>query len=148
MFEKLGYTIDLSKPSFPKSRQLNDKIKTVVGTKQTKWIGIAPFAAHESKMYPLPQMKQVIESLSKDHEIFLFGGGAEEITILKEIEALNKGVINLAGQLSMDEELDLISNLDVMLSMDSGNAHIAAMLGVKVITIWGDYTSLCWFCPI
>jgi ADP-heptose:LPS heptosyltransferase len=24
-----------------------------------------------------------------------------------------------------------------MLSMDSGNAHIAAMLGVKVITLWG-----------
>jgi ADP-heptose:LPS heptosyltransferase len=30
----------------------------------------------------------------------------------------------------------LISNLDVMVSMDSGNAHIAAMLGVKVITLW------------
>ena len=24
-----------------------------------------------------------------------------------------------------------------MLSMDSGNSHIAAMLGVKVITLWG-----------
>ena len=24
-----------------------------------------------------------------------------------------------------------------MLSMDSGNAHIAAMLGIKVITLWG-----------
>ena len=35
------------------------------------------------------------------------------------------------------EELNLISNLDVMLSMDSGNAHLAAMFGIKVITIWG-----------
>ena len=24
-----------------------------------------------------------------------------------------------------------------MLSMDSGNSHIAAMLGIKVITLWG-----------
>ena len=32
---------------------------------------------------------------------------------------------------------NIISNLDVMLSMDSGNAHIAAMMGVKTITIWG-----------
>ena len=24
-----------------------------------------------------------------------------------------------------------------MISMDSGNAHLAAMLGVKVITLWG-----------
>ena len=37
----------------------------------------------------------------------------------------------------MEQELAIISNLDVMLSMDSGNAHIAAMLGVKVITLWG-----------
>lgn len=43
----------------------------------------------------------------------------------------------MAGKLNFHEELQLISNLDIMLSMDSGNAHIAAMLGVKVITLWG-----------
>ena len=49
----------------------------------------------------------------------------------------SKNVVNVAGLLSFEEELDLISNLDLMLSMDSGNAHLAAMLGVKVLTIWG-----------
>ena len=43
----------------------------------------------------------------------------------------------MAGKLKFKQELEAISNLDVMLSMDSGNAHIAAMLGVKVITLWG-----------
>jgi hypothetical protein len=38
--------------------------------------------------------------------------------------------------MKLQQELALISNLDVMVSMDSGNAHIAAMLGVKVITLW------------
>jgi hypothetical protein len=37
--------------------------------------------------------------------------------------------------MKLQQELALISNLDVMVSMDSGNAHIAAMLGVKV-TLW------------
>jgi ADP-heptose:LPS heptosyltransferase len=46
-------------------------------------------------------------------------------------------VKNLAGKLSLNEELDVISNLDVMLAMDSGNAHISAMLGVPVVTVWG-----------
>jgi ADP-heptose:LPS heptosyltransferase len=32
------------------------------------------------------------------------------------------------GKIQFQQELQLISNLDVMLSMDSGNAHIAAML--------------------
>jgi ADP-heptose:LPS heptosyltransferase len=36
-----------------------------------------------------------------------------------------------SGKIKFKQELELISNLDVMLSMDSGNGHIAAMLGVK-----------------
>ena len=31
----------------------------------------------------------------------------------------------------------VISNLDVMISMDSANGHIASLFGVNVITIWG-----------
>jgi ADP-heptose:LPS heptosyltransferase len=34
-----------------------------------------------------------------------------------------------------------------MLSMDSGNAHIAAMLGVKVITLFTALPILCGFRP-
>jgi ADP-heptose:LPS heptosyltransferase len=49
--------------------------------------------------------------------------------------------------MKLQQELALISNLDVMVSMDSGNAHIAAMLGVKVITIWGATHPYAGFAP-
>ncbi len=145
VFEQLGFKIDLSNPSFSKKATLNNNTASIIGLPSKKQIGIAPFAAHESKMYPLDLMEQVIKSLSKDYKIILFGGGKKEIEILNEFEnsfgntstSLSADVINVAGKLSLDEELDVISNLDVMLSMDSGNAHIAAMLGVKVVTIWG-----------
>ncbi len=137
VFEKLGFKIDLSNPVFPKKIILSDKIRSIVGVKTKKWIGIAPFAQYESKMYPLDLMEKVIESLSKDYDIFLFGGGENEMKFLKLFEKKLENTTNLAGRLSLDEELDVISNLDLMLSMDSGNAHIAAMLGVKVVTIWG-----------
>jgi ADP-heptose:LPS heptosyltransferase len=48
--------------------------------------------------------------------------------------------------MKLQQELALISNLDVMVSMDSGNAHIAAMLGVK-LSHFGCYASLCRFSP-
>lgn len=67
----------------------------------------------------------------------LFGGGASETEILNSIETKYDNVTSLAGKLSLDEELDIISNLDVMVAMDSGNAHIAAMLGIQVVTLWG-----------
>ena len=137
VFDKLGFTLDLSNPSFPEQSTLNNKTLAIVGTGTLKWVGIAPFAAHESKMYPLDLMKEVIATLSKKYKLFLFGGGQHEINILKGFENEFDNVINLAGKLSLEEELDVISKLDMMLSMDSGNAHLAAMLGKKVITIWG-----------
>lgn len=137
VFEKLGFPINLSNPTFPKKAPISQKILKVVGEKNTKWIGVAPFAAHQGKMYPLDVMEEVIEVLSKTHKVILFGGGKSEITILNALESKYQNVINVAGKLTLEEELNLISNLDIMLSMDSGNAHIAAMLGIKVVTIWG-----------
>ncbi len=147
VFRKLGFPLDLANPKFPNRVVLNSKSQDIVGTDINKWIGIAPFAAHESKMYPLDLMEQVIESLSNNHKILLFGGGNKEVKILNSFQNKYKHVINLAGKLTLDEELDVISNLDVMLSMDSGNAHMAAMLGVKVITIWGVTHPFAGFAP-
>ena len=36
-----------------------------------------------------------------------------------------------------ENEISLISNLDLMISMDSANGHIASIYNVPVITIWG-----------
>ena len=134
VFEKLGFPIDLEQPKFPGKSKLDNSI---IESDEKKWIGIAPFAQYESKMYPLNLMGRVIETLSKKYKVILFGGGEQEIKTLTRIADKHKNVINLAGELSLNEELDVISNLDIMLSMDSGNAHIAAMLGKKVVTIWG-----------
>lgn len=147
VFRKLGFPLDLANPKFPNRVALNSKLQDLVGEDTKKWIGMAPFAAHESKMYPLDLMEQVIETLSKTHKILLFGGGKKEVDILDAYQNKYENVINLAGKLTLDEELDVISNLDVMLSMDSGNAHMAAMLGVKVISIWGVTHPYAGFAP-
>lgn len=155
VFETLGFPLDLTNPVFPKKSILNQKLQSILGDNSKKTIGIAPFAAHEGKMYPLDLMKQVIATLSKDYKVILFGGGTFEINILNAFEeefdntltALSASVINVAGKLNLEEEMDIISNLDVMLSMDSGNAHIAAMLGVKVVTIWGVTHPFAGFMP-
>ena len=147
VFDKLGFPVDLSAPKFPKKASLSEGLKKLIDKDNKKLIGVAPFAAHEGKMYPVDLMKQVIEVLSKDYKILLFGGGEKEMEGLKTLEDSYKNVINIAGKVSFDEQLDIVSNLDVMLSMDSGNAHIAAMLGVKVITIWGVTHPYAGFAP-
>ena len=147
VFEQLGYKIDLSNPTFPEITELTQNVQQLITLDTKKWIGIAPFAQYESKMYPLDLLEMVIESLSKKYKILLFGGGEKEISILNAYQDKFDNVINLAGKLELQEELNVISNLDVMLSMDSANGHIAAMLGKKVITIWNVTHPFAGFTP-
>ncbi|SHM07490.1 glycosyltransferase family 9 protein [Flavobacterium xanthum] len=139
VFEQLGFNVNLSHVVFPEKVVLSLEISTIIGTNHQKLIGIAPFAQYDSKVYPLDLMQEVIDQLALDstQTILLFGGGKKEIELLNSLAANKDNVIVVAGKIKFQQELQLISNLDVMLSMDSGNAHIAAMLGVKVITLWG-----------
>ena len=138
-FQQLGFSIDITHPKFPEKAVLSEEIISFTGTKNQNWIGIAPFAHYESKVYPQDLMQHVIDALAenKNNYLFLFGGGATEIQKLQQLQNKHDNVIVVAGKLAFEAEIQLISNLDVMLSMDSGNSHIAAMLGVKAITLWG-----------
>jgi ADP-heptose:LPS heptosyltransferase len=149
VFEKLGFPLDLSNPTFPEKQELSSEITSIVGEKTTNWIGIAPFAQHGSKVYPLDLMVQVIDELAKNpnNKIFLFGGGKKEIETLNSLSKDKENVISTAGKLQFNQELQLIRNLDIMLSMDSGNGHIAAMLGVKTITLFGATHPFLGFSP-
>lgn len=149
VFEKLGFPLDLQKFNAPEQKKLTPKLNGLIGVEPKKLIGIAPFAAHNSKMYPLDLMTEVIRELDKagKYRIFLFGGGKKEIEQLKKLENPFANVTNVAGKLSFEEELALISNLDLMLSMDSGNGHLAAMFGVPVITLWGVTHPFAGFVP-
>lgn len=150
VFSKLGFPIDLSQPEFPPKKTLSPEVLQITEIKETyKWIGIAPFAQHDGKVYHIDLMQQTIALLSKrtNYKIFLFGGGKKEIEILEKFASEAENAIVVAGKINFEQELELISNLDLMLSMDSGNAHIAAMYGVETITLWGATHPFAGFAP-
>ena len=149
VFESLGFPIDLSRPQFPVKAKISQPEFVTIVSQFNTLIGIAPFAQYDSKVYPLDLMQEVIDALAanKNHTIFLFGGGQNEKEQLDNLKGEKNNVINMAGKVPFTAELDLISNLDVMLSMDSGNGHIAAMLGVPVVTLWGATHPYAGFLP-
>ena len=81
--EKLGLKIDLEQKYFLPKLDIPVDAIVEIGPKNTKWIGIAPFAHYKSKTYPLGLMEQVIDKLvqNKDYSILLFGGGKHETEI-------------------------------------------------------------------
>ena len=102
------------------------------------WIGVAPFAKHKQKQWPIEKMHMLIKQLTEQKRIpvFLFGG-KEEADKLETIAGNNELIFNLAGKLSLKKEMELIKQLDLMMTMDSFNMHLASLLGVKTISIWG-----------
>lgn len=102
-----------------------------------KTIGIAPFAQHKEKMYPIEKMKTQVQQLAaRDRQIILFGSRDEAVLLEQWAKEINH-VINIAGKFSFAEELATISQLDVMVSMDSANMHLASLYNVPVVSIWG-----------
>lgn len=105
------------------------------------WIGIAPFAAHEGKIYPLELMEQAVRQIVSRHpgcRLFLFGGGDTEIAALNEWSAKFERCVNASALLGgIGSELILMSHLDVMISMDSANMHMASIVGTPVVSVWG-----------
>ena len=134
-----GYKFDVEFDYLFTKAPLADNITSITGQRENKWVGIAPFAKHKGKIYPLKSMEKVIDILTtnKNIKVFLFGGGAYEKGILEDWAKRYPNTVSLAGKLSIEDELKVISNLEVLVSMDSANMHLASLVNTCVVSIWG-----------
>ena len=108
VFRKFELGVNLSQTPFPATLTLPAALKTQIQFKAgMKYIGIAPFAQHASKTYPLDLMKAVLLKLSKtpNVQLLLFGGGKEEVTVLNALEEKIPNVQCMAGKLKLKDEL-------------------------------------------
>lgn len=141
VFADLGFPADFSFTNFFAFTERNFYLlRNVVGEEEKtgKWIGIAPFAKHEEKIYPLEKMEKVVEELSSDpnNKIILFGG-VKDAEFLETWCEKYPNTISIVGKFSLSTEMLLISYLDVMVSMDSANMHLASLVEVPVVSVWG-----------
>jgi ADP-heptose:LPS heptosyltransferase len=124
VFRDMGFKVVLSHHLRPKSNQKSG-------------IGFAPFAQHKGKMLPLEKSFELVKILAEKHAIYFFGGGKKETETLESWEKQIPNTQSLAGKLDLLEELDRISKLEVMISMDSANMHLASVVGTRCVSIWG-----------
>ncbi len=124
VFRKMGFRVELSQKLRPLS---NHKLG----------IGFAPFAQHKGKMLPLEKSFELAKILSEKHTIYFFGGGKKETETLEKWEQQIPNTKSLSGKLTLEEELNKIAELEIMISMDSANMHLASLMGTRCISIWG-----------
>jgi ADP-heptose:LPS heptosyltransferase len=139
VFKYAGFDITLSGNVYESGIEVLEKVSAILPhEKNAVCIGIAPFAAHHGKIYPLEKMADILDYLSiKGFYLFLFGGGDNERLQLQEWASKFPHCVSVVGKFTLKEELQLISKLDLMLSMDSANMHLASLVGTTVISVWG-----------
>ena len=141
VLKKLGLEFELKFSSVfgENLPELPIEIKTLAGEKTSKWVGVAPFAAHEGKILPLETTEKVVKMLSeKGAKVFLFGFGDKEKSVTEKWQNAYSNVVSLVGKSGgLMNELLLISHLDCMVSMDSANMHFASLTATRVVSVWG-----------
>ncbi len=145
VFARLGFPVDISRfhSIFPEGGGDLSQLPETIITKQKdeQWIGIAPFAAHPEKMYPPQLMEQVISQITKEYpkaRLLLFGRGEQESLYFNRWCNSYPQCVDASSLCqTMYQELILMSHLDVMVSMDSANMHLASLTAIPVISIWG-----------
>lgn len=136
-FEKAGYKFALNYEGYDPNAS-SDFSEDLNLTSCVSNIGIAPFAQHEGKIYPLDKMERVVKSLSERNiGIYLFGGGKKEEDVFNSWVEKYPNVTSLAGKYKLQEEMAVMKKMNLMLTMDSANMHLASLCGVKVVSIWG-----------
>lgn len=145
VFKRLGFPVQLQFKSFFGDNEKGSlmQLPPIFETKESdeQWIGIAPFAAHAGKIYPPKKMLEVIHLLAAKYpkaRFLLFGRGEMENNHFPHWCHDVPQCINVSFYTeTMKEELILMSHLDVMLSMDSANMHLASLTNTPVVSIWG-----------
>ncbi len=143
-FEKAGFPFQIQRAPY---LSLSEPIQNASGwfgykksMELTRWIGIAPFAMHKSKIWPLENYPALIESILQKTpaKFFLFGGGEKEIKYFESLkEKFPEHCEVIAGKLKLRQEIALMQHLDLMLCVDSSNMHLAALSGIPLLSIWG-----------
>ncbi|MCY4779943.1 glycosyltransferase family 9 protein [Sphingobacterium sp. UT-1RO-CII-1] len=137
VFRNLNFNLHLTHTLKKSQNQLPQSIPSILNEKKIK-IGIAPFAQHQYKVWCLKNWEFIFKEPSfNNYQFIIFGGGEKEKKIADLWVDNHNNVYNSIGEFNLQEELDLISHLNLMISMDSSGMHMASLVGTRCFSIWG-----------
>ncbi|MBO6178373.1 MAG: glycosyltransferase family 9 protein [Selenomonadaceae bacterium] len=90
----------------------------------------------ENKHYPTELFLEVLKKIPTEAEI-VFCGSKEDAPFIESVaNQLNRGV-SIAGKTTIEELAAVFKKATLLLTPDSGPLHIASLVGLKTVSLWG-----------
>jgi heptosyltransferase-1 len=131
----------------PQDNNADEQVRKILLSKKVntgKYVVLVPGAAQPNKRWPIERFAELADKITNKFGLSIVAAGSQGEQ--EYIDAIGKGVINLAGRTSVRELVPLMKGTSLVVSNDTGPGHIAAALGVPVVMIFGP-TNPARVCP-
>lgn len=114
-----------------------------------KYIVIAPGAGYPTKEWPIENWAELINNLNSKKlnktNIILTGSNNDiKYSKITDLVGDKSKIKDFIGKLSLRKTSAVIKKANLLISPDSGSAHLAAALGTKTITLFGPTDDIRW----
>lgn len=131
---------DVHYPRFKSDVQCVKAVSSRLGISGERLICMAPGsgALESHKRWPINKYVELARLLVKDgFSVVVVGGKGEEELGERIQKSLGKGVVNAINKTEIEETVELIAMADCVIANCNGMSHIAAAVGVKVVSLHG-----------
>lgn len=102
-----------------------------------QWLMLHPGATAPSRRYPAQHWSAAAHMLAKHLRCpLIFTGSEQEAALIEEIREDLSDTCSLAGELSLGQFAALIAQAPLLISNNTGPAHIAAALGTPIVDLY------------
>lgn len=91
-----------------------------------------------AKQWPVAHFSELAQKINQiGGQVLVFGSDKDRIDG-DAIAESNSNVVNLCGKTTIEEAVDLIGSTDIAVTNDSGLMHVAASVGIPLVSIYGS----------
>jgi hypothetical protein len=105
---------------------------------------VHPGAAFASRRWPAERWREVVAALARGGLPIVVTGTSDERDLTRVVSEAAPGVIDLGGRLTPRELAQLIGAARLVLSTDTGVAHMATAYGTASVTLFGPTDPALW----
>jgi lipopolysaccharide heptosyltransferase II len=117
-------------------RAATQRLIETLGLEPGRWYILHPGATAASRRYPPERFVEVAQQLAELGYRAILTGSSDERELVESIRRPVRGSVSLAGRLSLGELAALIESAPLLITNNTGPAHLAAGVGTPIVDLY------------